>query len=147
MRRPRRDDLAAFSSKEHVAMKNTRFNVAPVALLLLLGLVTLVAVHRALKAHEFESAAVKAGDKVVRDSHSTVAFVVVLFGYMMWTVLRAKQGKPNQCRRPRSQTRATSRRPVSGSPWPFWCLGFPRKFGKARRRQERTSSLRRCASA
>src|SRR5262249_44563125 len=88
--------LAALSPKERVAMKkDTRSNVAPVALLILLALVMLVAVHRAFRADEVEKAAIKAGDKIVRDSHSTAAFVVIvtLFGYVLWTALRANQGE------------------------------------------------------
>jgi hypothetical protein len=69
--------------------------VSPVALLVLLVLVTLVAVrHKVLTAEEAEKAVAKVEDDVVRDSHLTVAVVamVALFGYVIWIVLRANQG-------------------------------------------------------
>jgi hypothetical protein len=73
----------------------TRFNVAAGALLmLLLALVILLALHNGLAADEVEKSVVKAEENVVDDSYSTVAFVamVAMFGYVIWTVLRADQG-------------------------------------------------------
>jgi hypothetical protein len=75
--------------------KETRFNVAPGALLMLLALVMFIAVYNGLTADEVENEVVKVEDNVVHDSYSTVAFVamVAMFGYVIWTVLRANPGE------------------------------------------------------
>ena len=75
--------------------KDTRFSVAPVVVLVLLVLLMLLAVHRRLTVEEAEKTVVTVENSVVRDSHSTVVLVgmVALFGYMIWTVLRANQGE------------------------------------------------------
>jgi len=75
--------------------KDTRFSVAPVVVLVLLVLLMLLAVHRRLTVREAEEAVVTVHTRVVRDSYSTVVLVamVTLFGYMVWTVLRANQGE------------------------------------------------------
>ena len=75
--------------------KDTRFNVVPVAVLVLLVLLMLRAVHRRLTVEEAEKTVVTVENSVVRDSHSTVVLVgmVALFGYMTWTVLRASPGE------------------------------------------------------
>ena len=75
--------------------KDTRFSVAPVVVLVLLVLLMLLAVHRRLTVTEAEEAVVTVHNRVVRDSHSTIALVamVTLFGYMVWTVLCANQGE------------------------------------------------------
>jgi hypothetical protein len=84
------------SPKERVAMKkDTRFNVVPVAVLVLLVLLMLLAVHRRLTVEEAEKTVVTVEKRMERDSYSTVAFVgiVALFGYMIWIVLSANQGE------------------------------------------------------
>ena len=75
--------------------KDTRFSVAPVAVLVLLVLLMLLAVHRRLTVEEAEKTIVTVEKRVERDSYSTVAFVgmVALFGYMIWIVLCANQGE------------------------------------------------------
>jgi hypothetical protein len=77
----------------------TRLKVGPVAVLLLLALLTYLAVHRrGLTAEEAVDepvvAVVKGGDSVVRDRHVAVAFVALaaIFGFVTWTALRAKEG-------------------------------------------------------
>jgi hypothetical protein len=66
--------------------KDTRLNIAPGALLLiLLGILILLAVHKRLTtAEEAEKAVVKVEHHVIRDSHSPVAIiaVVALFAYV-----------------------------------------------------------------
>jgi hypothetical protein len=91
-------------------MKNdTRFNIAPGALLLLVvAVLILLVVHKRLAtADEVEKAAVKVERSVVRDSYSTVAVevVVALFAYMAWMFSVPTERKPRQCRRPRSRAR------------------------------------------
>jgi hypothetical protein len=73
--------------------KDTRFNVAPVALLMLLGVAMLLVVHNAVD--DAEKAFVKVEDSAAHDSYSTVAIVgtVALFAYVTWTVLRANRGE------------------------------------------------------
>ena len=81
-------------------MKNvTRFKVGPIALLVLLALLTLLVVKRRhLTAEEAEDDAVRVVVKlqhtVVRDRHVAVAFVALaaIFGFVTWTALRAKEG-------------------------------------------------------
>jgi hypothetical protein len=95
------DSLPAFSPKERVAMKKvTRRKVWPVALLVVLALLTYLAVHR--KGETVEEAedeavevAVKLEDKVGRDDYVVAAFlgVTALFAFVMWTALRAKEGE------------------------------------------------------
>jgi hypothetical protein len=95
------DSQPAFSPKEGVAMKKvTRLKIGPVALLVLLALLTLLVVKRKhLTAEKAEDEAVRAVVKlentVVRDKHAAVAFlaVIALFGFVMWTALRANEGE------------------------------------------------------
>ena len=77
-------------------MKVTRLKIGPVAVLVLLALLALVTVYRARHADEEPvGAVVKLGDRVVHDSHATVAVVVLvaLFAFVMWTALRAHEGE------------------------------------------------------
>jgi hypothetical protein len=91
----------AFSPKERVAMgKGTRLKIGPVAVLVLLALLTLLVVKRRhLTAEEAADDAarvgVKVGDTVVRDERAAVAVIVLvaLFGFVTWTALRAKKGE------------------------------------------------------
>ena len=80
--------------------KVTRRKVWPVALLVVLALLTYLAVHR--KGETVEEAedeavevAVKLEDKVGRDDYVVAAFlgVTALFAFVMWTALRAKEGE------------------------------------------------------
>ena len=80
--------------------KVTRLKIGPVALLVLLALLTLLVVKRKnLTAEEAEDdavrAVVKVEDTVVRDEYAAVAFLalVALFAFVMWTALRAKEGE------------------------------------------------------
>ena len=76
--------------------KDTRLNLSPAAILLiLLAMLILLAVRKRLTtAEEVDKAVSKVGHAVVHDSHSGVAIVVVvaLFAYVTWTVLRANRG-------------------------------------------------------
>jgi hypothetical protein len=88
----------AFSPKERVAMKkDTRLNIAPGALLLiLLAMLILLAVRKGLTTtEEVDKVVVKVDRNVIRDSRVRVAVVVVvaLFAYVMWTALRANRGE------------------------------------------------------
>jgi hypothetical protein len=81
-------------------MKLTRLKVGPVALLVLLVLLTFLVVHRrgltAAEAEgEAEGAVVKVEDTVARDEYAAVAFLalVALFGFVTWTALRAHEGE------------------------------------------------------
>ena len=82
-------------------MKNvTRLKVGPIALLVLLALLTLLVVKRRhLTAEEAEDDAVRVVVKlehtVVRDAYAAVAFLalVALFAFVTWTALRAKEGE------------------------------------------------------
>jgi hypothetical protein len=71
----------------------TRLVIVPVAVLVLLALLTFLAVDR--KAEEAAGAAVNVANRVVHDSHATVAIVglVALSVFVMWTALRAKEGE------------------------------------------------------
>jgi hypothetical protein len=73
--------------------KLPRLVIVPVTVLVLLALLTLLAVDR--KAEEAAGAAVNVANRVVHDSHATVAVVglVALFVFVMWTALRAKEGE------------------------------------------------------
>jgi hypothetical protein len=76
--------------------KVTRHKVSPVALLVLLVLVMLIAVrHRYLTAKEAETTGVQVVDNVVHARPPTIAVVamVALLAYVLWTVLRANQGE------------------------------------------------------
>ena len=80
--------------------KVTRLKIGPVALLVLLVLLTLLVVKRKqLTAEEAVGdavgVAVKLQDRVVRDKYATVAFVglIALFAFVIWTALRAKEGE------------------------------------------------------
>jgi hypothetical protein len=95
------DSLPAFSPKERVAMNNvTRLKIGPVALLVLLALLTLLAVQRrGLTAEEAEDeavgAVVKMKHRVVRYEYATVAFLALmaLLAFVTWTALRANEGE------------------------------------------------------
>jgi hypothetical protein len=95
------DSRPACSPKERVAMgKGTRLKIGPVAVLVLLALLTLLVVKRRhLTAEEAVDEAarpvVKVGDTVVRDERAAVAVIVLvaLFAFVMWTALRAKEGE------------------------------------------------------
>ena len=80
--------------------KVTRLKIGPVALLVLLALLTFLVVKRQyLTAEDAEDAAVrpvvKLEDTVVRDEYAAVAFMalVALFAFVTWTALRAKEGE------------------------------------------------------
>ena len=80
--------------------KATRLKTGPVALLVLLALLTfLVVKRRYLTAEGAGDAAVgtvvKLGDTVYRDEYATVAFIalVALFAFVTWTALRANEGE------------------------------------------------------
>ena len=80
--------------------KGTRLKIGPVAVLVLLALLTLLVVKRRhLTAEEAVDEAaqpvVKVGDTVVRDERAAVAFIVLvaLFAFVMWTALRDKEGE------------------------------------------------------
>jgi hypothetical protein len=77
----------------------TRLKVGPVAVLVLLALLTVLVVHRrGLTAGEAEDetvgAVAKLEDTVARDTYAAVAFValVALFGFVTWAALRAHEG-------------------------------------------------------
>src|SRR5262245_50246259 len=76
--------------------KDTRLNIAPVALLLVLLMLLILLAHRKglTTAEEAETAVVKVGRTVDRNSHSRVAAaaMLALFAYVTWTVLRANRG-------------------------------------------------------
>jgi hypothetical protein len=84
---------------ERVAMKKvTRLKIGPVALVVLLVLLTLLAVKRRhMTAEEAVDdtvrVVVKMEDTVVRDKYAAVAFLglVALFTFVMWTALRANE--------------------------------------------------------
>jgi hypothetical protein len=74
----------------------TRLKVGPVAVLVLLGLLMLLALNReGLTPEKTERGAVELEDSVIHDSYATVAVVglVALFAFVMWTALRAKEGE------------------------------------------------------
>jgi hypothetical protein len=80
--------------------KVTRLGIGPVALLVLLALLTLLVVKRkGLTAEEAVAAAVRAvvklQDTVVRHEHAAVAFLALmaLFAFVTWTALRANEGE------------------------------------------------------
>ena len=77
--------------------KDTRLNIAPGALLLiLLAMLILLAIRKRLTtAEEVDKAVGKVEHAVVRDSHLRVAVVVMVafFAYITWTVLRANRGE------------------------------------------------------
>jgi hypothetical protein len=80
--------------------KVTRLKVGPVAVLVLLALLTILAVHRkGLTDEQAEDEAVGAvvqlEDTVVRDRYAAVAFLalVALFAFVTWTALRANEGE------------------------------------------------------
>jgi hypothetical protein len=76
--------------------KVARLKIGPVAVLVLLALLVLVAVYRQRHTDEEPvAAAVKLGDRAVHDRHATVAVVglAALFAFVMWTALRAKEGE------------------------------------------------------
>jgi hypothetical protein len=72
--------------------KLTRLKIGPVAVLVLLVLLTLLVARRiGGRAEESVAVAVNTADGAVHDSHATVAFVGVtaLFAFVVWTALRA----------------------------------------------------------
>ena len=76
-------------------MKNvTRLMIVPVAVLVVLALLALLAAHRigGRGAEEPVGAVVKLADRVIHDSHATVAVVglAALFAFVIWTALRAE---------------------------------------------------------
>jgi hypothetical protein len=80
--------------------KVTQLKIGPVALLVLLALLTLLVVKRKdFTAEEAEDDAVRAvvmlEDTVVHDDFAAVAFLALmaLFAFVTWTVLRAKKGE------------------------------------------------------
>jgi hypothetical protein len=95
------DSQSAFSPKERVAMKKvTRITIAPVALLVLLALLTLLVVKpKHLMEKDAEAVAVetvvKLEDAVILDEDTAVAFLAVmaLFGFVMWTAIRANEAE------------------------------------------------------
>jgi hypothetical protein len=95
------DSQPAFSPKERVAMKKvTRLKIGPVALLVLLALLTLLVVKRKhLTAEEAVDDAVrpvvKLEERVIRDERGAVAFLALmaLLAFVTWTALRANEGE------------------------------------------------------
>ena len=80
--------------------KGARLKIGPVAVLVLLALLTLLVVKRRhLTAEEAADEAVqpvvKVGNTVVRDERAAVAFIVLvaLFAFVTWTAFRANQGE------------------------------------------------------
>jgi hypothetical protein len=80
--------------------KVTRFTIGSVVLLVLLALLTALAVNRkGLTAEGAEDELLRPvgnlEDAVVHDGHATAAVlaVVALFGFVMWTALRADAGE------------------------------------------------------
>jgi hypothetical protein len=80
--------------------KGTGLKIGPVAVLVLLAVLTLLAVKRKhVTAEEAVDEAVrpvvKLGDTAVRDERAAVAFIVLvaLFAFVTWTALRAKEGE------------------------------------------------------
>jgi len=78
----------------------TRLKITPIALLVLLGLLTLIAVKRRhLTAQQAEDdvvqTAVDLEARVDRDDYAVVALLalIALFAFLMWTALRAKEGE------------------------------------------------------
>jgi protein-S-isoprenylcysteine O-methyltransferase Ste14 len=74
--------------------KMTRLKIGPAAVLVLLALLVVAAVYRARHTDEEPvGTVVKLGDRVVHDSHATVAVVglVALFAFVVWTALRANE--------------------------------------------------------
>ena len=72
----------------------TRLKIGPVAVLVLLALLVLVAVYRQRHTDEEPvGAVVKLEERVVHDRHATVAVVglAALFAFVMWTALRANE--------------------------------------------------------
>ena len=76
--------------------KGARLKIGPVAVLVLLALLTLLVVKRKhLTAEEAEDDAVRTavqlGDTVDRDKYAAVAIIalVALFAFVMWSALRA----------------------------------------------------------
>jgi len=98
------------SPKARVAMeKLTRLKIGPVAVMVLLALLVLVTVYRARHTDaEPEEAVVKAEDRVVHDSHVTVAVVglVALFAFVVWTALRANE-RDDKATPPARESRAS----------------------------------------
>ena len=99
--------------------KGTRLKIGPVALLVLLAVLTLLVVKRKqLTAEEAVGEAVgvafKLEDTVVRDKYAAVAFLglMVLFLFVMWTALRAndREGKAMPPRREPSASDKTAPR-------------------------------------
>ena len=77
-----------------------RLNVGPVAVLVLLALLTYLRVHRrGLTEKEAEDeavgAVVKLKDMVIYDRYAPVAFLtlVAMFAFVAWTILRANEGE------------------------------------------------------
>jgi hypothetical protein len=80
--------------------KLTPLKIGPVALLVLLALLTLLVVKRKdLTVEEGDDGAVRAvvklEDTVDRDKDAAVAFLalIALFAFVMWTALRANEGE------------------------------------------------------
>jgi len=80
--------------------KAMRLKIGPVAVLVLLALLTILAVHRkGLTAAEAETEAVgtvvKVEDMAVRDEFATVAFLALLalFAFVTWTALRTNKAE------------------------------------------------------
>jgi hypothetical protein len=74
--------------------KDTRFGFGPAAILVVIvAVLTLLAIRHGITTGDVEKTAVKVEDNVLNDSYSKVAVIaaVALFGYLMWTVLSAKQ--------------------------------------------------------
>jgi hypothetical protein len=113
-----RGSLPAFSPKERVAMeKLTRLEIGPVALLVLLALLTLLVVKRKhLTAEEAEDDAVrtvvKLKDTVVRDEYMAGACLALLalFAFVTWIALRANEGE-DKATAPASESSASGTTP------------------------------------
>jgi hypothetical protein len=77
-------------------MKRTRFSIAPVAVLVVLGLLTLLWLERRGVAVEQAGAdsVVKVERAFLRDNHARAAFLIAIavFSFLVWTVMEGSQG-------------------------------------------------------
>jgi hypothetical protein len=98
-------------------MKNDkRFHTSPAALaVLLLAVVMLLAFYKGLTANDVENQVVDVDKKTFRYPIATLVVVamVAMFGYVIWTVLRANQGESNSVP-PTKESSAGDKSPRSG---------------------------------
>jgi hypothetical protein len=117
------DSRPACSPKERVAMeKGTRLKIGPVAVLVLLALLTLLVVKRRhLTAEEAADDAMRVGvkleERAFRDEYGQVAFLalVALFGFVTWTALRAKEGEDKAAPPAKESSASGTTEPTAGA--------------------------------